>query len=253
MKLEGEQTLLRVYLRNTDKHGWSSASDVVVERAKKKGLAGATVLHGILGLDGAGELLESGRWSVVEHVPVIVEVVDDSRDIGLFLADIEEIVPECLVTLERAHVLVYRQNRAAAERAAMRLEIPGSIVPLSTLPSPEEFPVMKMSEEGQLLRVFCGESDTWEGQPLYRAVVLKAKELGLAGATVLRGPMGFGANSRVHTAKLLDLSTDLPVVIELVDSAEKIKSLLPYLDEAVSEGLITIEAVKVLRYRHNRG
>ncbi len=111
---------------------------------------------------------------------------------------------------------------------------------------------MKMSEEGQLLRVFCGESDTWEGHPLYRAVVLKAKELGLAGATVLRGPMGFGANSRVHTAKLLDLSTDLPVVIELVDSAEKIKSLLPFLDEAVGEGLITIEAVRVLRYRHNR-
>lgn len=112
---------------------------------------------------------------------------------------------------------------------------------------------MKMSEEGQLLRVFCGESDTWEGQPLYRAVVLKAKELGLAGATVLRGPMGFGANSRVHTAKLLDLSTDLPIVIELVDSAEKINGLLPFLDEAVAEGLITIEGVRVLRYRHNRG
>jgi uncharacterized protein len=111
---------------------------------------------------------------------------------------------------------------------------------------------MKMSEEGQLLRVFCGESDTWEGQPLYRAIVLKAKELGMAGATVLRGPMGFGANSRVHTAKLLDVSTDLPVVIELVDSAEKIQRLLPFLDEAVSEGLITIENVRVLHYRHNR-
>ena len=110
---------------------------------------------------------------------------------------------------------------------------------------------MKLSEEGQLLRVFCGESDTWEGHPLYRAVVLKAKELGLAGATVLRGPMGFGANSRVHTAKLLDVSTDLPILIELVDSAEKIQSLLPFLDEAVSEGLITIESVRVLHYRHN--
>ena len=107
---------------------------------------------------------------------------------------------------------------------------------------------MKMSEKGQLLRVFCGESDTWEGQSLARAVVLKAKELGLAGATVLHGSMGFGANSRVHTAKLLDLSTELPVVIELVDSAEKIKGFLPFLDEAVGEGLITIEAVRVLRY-----
>jgi PII-like signaling protein len=81
---------------------------------------------------------------------------------------------------------------------------------------------------------------------------MKAKELGLAGATVLRGPMGFGANSRVHSAGLLDLSTDLPVVVEIVDSAEKVQSLLPFLDEAVAEGLITIESVRVLRYLANR-
>ena len=93
----------------------------------------------------------------------------------------------------------------------------------------------------------------WHGGPLYRAVVLKARELGLAGATVLRGPMGFGANSRVHTANLLELSTDLPVVIEIVDSAEKVQALLPFLDEAVTEGLITIEDVRVLSYRHNEG
>ena len=110
---------------------------------------------------------------------------------------------------------------------------------------------MKLSESGQLLRIFIGESDTWKDEPLYRAIVLKARELGLAGATMLRGPMGFGANSRVHTTKLLELSTDLPIVIEIVDSAEKIQGLLPFLDEAVAEGLITIEAVKVLRYRHN--
>ena len=106
---------------------------------------------------------------------------------------------------------------------------------------------MNLSEEGQLLRVFIGDSDSCEGQPLYRAIVHKAKELGLAGATVLRGPMGFGANSRVHTAKLLDLSTDLPVIVEIVDTAEKIETLLPFLDSVVSEGLITIEAVRVIR------
>jgi uncharacterized protein len=252
MMSEGEQTLLRVCARNTDKHGWSSVDDALVKRAKAKQLAGATVLRGILGLDITGQLLETGNWSLVEHVPLIVEIVDHPHNIGAFLADVDEIVPEGLATLERAHVLVYRQSRAAADKAAMRLAVPGPVTPLSTLPSPEEFPAMKLAEEGQLLRVFCGESDTWEGHSLYRAVVLKAKELGLAGATVLRGPMGFGANSRVHTAKLLDLSTDLPIIIELVDSAEKINSLLPFLDEAVSEGLITIEAVRVLHYRHNR-
>ncbi|MBI3408698.1 MAG: DUF190 domain-containing protein [Planctomycetes bacterium] len=253
MKLEGEQTLLRIYLRNTDKCGWSSATDTLVERAKKRHLAGATVLRGIFGLDCSGRLLETGRWSIVEHVPVIVEVVDHPHNIGPFLADVGEILTEGLATLERAHVLLYRHNRAAAEALAMRLEVPAPIAPYSNLPSPQEFSAMKLSEEGQLLRVFCGESDTWDGQPLYRAIVLKAKELGLAGATVLRGPMGFGANSRVHAAKLLDLSTDLPVVIELVDSSEKIKSLLPFLDDAVQEGLITIEGVRVLRYLANRG
>lgn len=252
MKSEGEQTLLRVYVRNTDKHGWSSVDDALVERAKAKQLAGATVLRGVMGLDSTGRLLESGSWSLVEHVPLIVEIVDHPHNIGAFLADVDEIVPEGLATLERAHVLVYRQNRAAADKAAMRLDVPGPVTPLSTLPSPQEFPAMKLSEQGQLLRVFCGESDVWDGHSLYRAIVLKAKELGLAGATVLRGPMGFGANSRVHTAKLLDLSSDLPVIVELVDSAEKIQTLLPFLDEAVSEGLITIESVRVLHYRHNR-
>ena len=110
---------------------------------------------------------------------------------------------------------------------------------------------MTLSENGQLLRIFIGESDTWEGEALYRAIVLKAKELGMAGATVLHGAMGYGANSRVHTTKLLELSTDLPVVVEIVDTADKIQALLPFLDSAVDEGMITIEAVKVLRYRHD--
>lgn len=110
---------------------------------------------------------------------------------------------------------------------------------------------MHLSENGQLLRIFIGESDTWEGAPLYRAIVLKAKELGLAGATVLHGTMGYGANSRLHTTRLLELSTDLPIVVEIVDTADKVQGLLPFLDAAVAEGTITIEAVKVLRHRHN--
>jgi PII-like signaling protein len=253
MRLEGEQTLLRVYLRNTDKHGWFSApaAETLVERAKAAGLAGATILRGLCGLDAQGRLLESRAWLLVEHVPVIVEFVDSPQAIGRFLSVVEQIVLEGMATLERGHVLLYRQNRDAAAKAAMRLEVPGPVTPFSTLPSAEEFPVMKLSEDGQLLRVFLGESDTWQGEPLYRAIVLKARELGLAGATVLRGPMGFGANSRVHTTRLLELSTDLPIVVEIVDTADKIESLLPFLDETVAEGLITIEAVRVLRYRHS--
>jgi len=108
---------------------------------------------------------------------------------------------------------------------------------------------MQIPEEAVLLRIFIGESDRWKHQPLYEALVLKAREMHLAGATVLRGPMGFGKSSRLHTAKILQLSMDLPVVIEIVDSDEKIQTFLPLLDEMMKGGLVTLEKVKVLHYR----
>jgi uncharacterized protein len=111
---------------------------------------------------------------------------------------------------------------------------------------------MKLPEEGMLLRIFIGESDRHEGKPLYEQIVLKARELNLAGATVTRGVMGFGADSRMHTAKILRLSEDMPMVIELVDTEEKLNLLLPFLDETVEEGLITLEKVRVVKYRHSK-
>lgn len=109
---------------------------------------------------------------------------------------------------------------------------------------------MKLPEEGMLLRVFVGESDQFKDKTLYEQIVLKARELNLAGATVTRGIMGFGAASRVHSAKLLRLSEDLPVIIELVDTEENLKKLMPFLDEAVTEGLVTMERAKIVKYRH---
>jgi uncharacterized protein len=113
--------------------------------------------------------------------------------------------------------------------------------------------MMKIEGEGQLLRIFIGESDHWEGRPLYEAIVLIAREQGLAGATVLRGIEGFGADSRMHTVKVLRLSEDLPIVVEIVDGAERIQAFLPTLDKMVTEGMITLEKVNVLAYRHNQG
>jgi len=108
---------------------------------------------------------------------------------------------------------------------------------------------MKLPEDGFLLRIFVGESDRYDGKPLYEQIVRQAKELGLAGATVLRGVMGFGAQSYLHTAKILRLSEDLPMVIEIVDTKENLDKLQPFLDETVQEGLITLEKVKVIKYR----
>ena len=111
---------------------------------------------------------------------------------------------------------------------------------------------MQMSKQAKLLRIFIGEDDRFEGAPLHEAIVLKAREMHLAGATVLRGPVGFGASSRLHTTKILRLSEDLPVVIEIVDSEEKIDDFLPVLDEMMSSGLVTLERVQVLQYGLNK-
>ena len=108
---------------------------------------------------------------------------------------------------------------------------------------------MTIPTEGQLLRIFVGEADRWEGKPLYEAIVEAARRQGLAGATVWKGFMGFGAHSRMHTAKILRLSEDLPMVIEIVDSADKIRGFLPSLDVMVTEGLVTLERAEVLMYR----
>lgn len=108
---------------------------------------------------------------------------------------------------------------------------------------------MKIPQEGCLLRVFIGESDQHDGRPLYEAIVLKARELHLAGATVLRGIMGYGAGTRLHTAKLLALSEDLPMIVEIVDSRDNIDKLLPFIDEHIEHGLVTLERAEVIWYR----
>jgi len=111
---------------------------------------------------------------------------------------------------------------------------------------------MQLPSNGQLLRIFIGESDKHEGQPLYEWLVIKAKKQGLAGATVLRGLMGFGANSRIHTSKILRLSLDMPIVVEIVDTPEKIKTFLDSIETVVTEGLVTLEKAVVHIYKGGR-
>ena len=112
---------------------------------------------------------------------------------------------------------------------------------------------MMLPREGHLLRIFIGESDRHGGMPLYEWLVRRAREHGLAGATVLRGLEGFGAHSRLHTAKILRLSSDLPIVVEIVDTIDKIESFLPFVDAAVDEGMATLERVEVRFYRSGAG
>ncbi len=112
---------------------------------------------------------------------------------------------------------------------------------------------MILPEKGHLLRIFIGESDKHEGMPLYEWIVQRAREGGLAGATAIRGIEGFGAHSRIHTAKILRLSEDLPVIIEIVDTLEKIENFIPVIDSAITEGLATVEKVNIRFYRSRNG
>jgi len=108
---------------------------------------------------------------------------------------------------------------------------------------------MHFEEDNVLLRIFIGESDMYRGKPVYEQIVLKARELKLSGATVVRGMMGFGAHSHMHSANVLSLSTDLPIVVEIVDKEDRIEKLLPFLDEVLIEGLVTKESIHVYRYQ----
>jgi hypothetical protein len=112
--------------------------------------------------------------------------------------------------------------------------------------------LVKITGRARRLRIYIGESDYYKGMPLYHAIVLKAKELGLAGASVFRGIEGFGANSRIHSARILAISNDLPVLVDIVDSVEYIEKILPFLDEIVKEGLITIEDIEIIKYANNK-
>jgi hypothetical protein len=246
MKIETEQVLCRFQLSNLLRHGMAPLYEWIVEMAHREGLQGATVLKGIFGLRADGSLLEHHTWSVSHELPVIVEVVDEPARIEALLAQVEPVFREGVITLERAHVLLYRAGQRDAVPPLSRRNIIGTAATTAVA----GVRTMKVPETGVLLRIFIGESDRDPDgdRPLYEAIVRKAKEAHLAGATVLRGPMGFGRHSRVHTAKLLELSTDLPVVIEIVDAEERIDAFLPTVDELVTEGLVTLEAVRIVRY-----
>lgn len=112
---------------------------------------------------------------------------------------------------------------------------------------------MKLEGEQKLLRIFIGEQDKWEGVPLYEAIVNEARSLGMAGATVIKGALGYGCKAHIHTAKLLELSYDLPLIVEIVDTEDKVNKLLPKLDAMVKEGLVTMEKVHVVIYRAEQG
>jgi uncharacterized protein len=248
VKLEAEQVLCRIHVSSLARHGSEPLYEWIVETARREDLQGATVLAGIMGLQADGTIVREQAGSVAPEVPVVVEVVDGPRHVEKLLAQVEPAMRQGTITLERAHVALYRSGEkgSKARDVAPRYDVVATQEASAAL----EVKTMKIPEEGVLLRVFIGESDREKGRdrPLYEAIVERARQAHLAGATVLRGPMGFGRHSRMHAARLLELSSDLPIVIEIVDAEEKINAFIPVVDELVTEGLVTLEAVRVLKY-----
>ena len=245
--MDGEKVLLRLYLRTGDRHLLTPRYERIIQEARRRNLAGLTALRGIMGFGHRGVIMPS-PMRLISDSPVIIECVDDGKKLLAFMRDIaDKLLHHGLTTIERAAVVMYRP-REHTVRGQTRLL--GQVKPLSTLPAIEGVLPMHTNSDGVLLRIFIGESDVYENKLLHEAILNKARQLGLSGATVLQGVMGFGANSVVHTDRILAMSSDLPIVIELVDSREKIELLLPHLDAMVTEGMITMEEVKVIAYRH---
>lgn len=245
MRTDAEQVLCRFSVSSLARHGLSPLFEWLVHSARSQGLQGATVLRGFHGLRAGGTVLAERPWALAQDLPVIVEVVDEAPRIASWLERVAPALAGAIVTLERARVLIYRSGEDGWRPPATP-----SVVATQHDSVAGEVRTMQVPENGALLRIFIGESDRepGTGRPLYEAIVLRAREAHLAGATVLKGPMGFGRHSRVHAAKVLELSADLPIVIEIVDAEEKIAAFLPVVDGLVGEGLVTIEAVRVLKY-----
>ena len=240
-----EHVLLRAHLAKADRPPHLPTYQRLVRAAHEAGLMGGTVLEGIAG---TGHHLPEHRsfWSLGSPpVPVVVEVLDTADRIAAFVrGPMDPIMAGGLVTLERAAVV--RPATAAAP-------LPARIAPRSTLPTPRDLQTgshMSVQENGIMLRLFLGSADRFDDQSLSDAIVRKVRELGLAGATVLRGTEGFGAHSVVHKADVLAMSSDLPVVVEIVDVEAKITAALPQLEPMVQGGMVTMEYVAILVYRH---
>ncbi|HTW28203.1 MAG TPA: DUF190 domain-containing protein [Acetobacteraceae bacterium] len=244
MRVPKEAVLLRVFVTESDRIRGQCVHEVVVRKALEIGMKGATVLPAPAGYGHSRRLRSELNIDAGPHLPMVVEIVDTEDRIERFLPEIDGIIETGLVTLEKLRAIFLQAERRAENGPAT----PAPIVLRG------EGLDMEVPHEAALLRIFTSVSDRWGTGSLYLAIVEKARECGLAGATVLRGPLGFGHAGRLHRSHLFPVTQDLPVVIEIVDSEERIEAFLPIVDTMMESGLVTIERARVIRYgRHRLG
>jgi PII-like signaling protein len=239
-------TLLRIFIGEADRIGVHSLYWTILTTAHKAGLAGGTVLHGPMGYGQTRFVNNEFNVDAPGNLPTVVEIIDAEAKIEGFLPRLDPLIGSGLVTLEAVRMArIGRQTKGAS---GLRLS---SQAPLASGQMKED-EHMEVPHEAVLLRIFTGSDDRYGvEEPLYLAIVMKAREMHLAGATVLKGPIGYGHSTRFHQAHLL-ATDERPVVIEICDSEEKINAFLPALDEMMESGLVTLEKARVIQYGRKR-
>ena len=233
MLTRGRAKKLVVYVNSKQHYRGEPVHEAVVRFLRGHGCAGATVTRAVAGYGQSGKVHEAHLFSLTEDVPMRIEAVDSEEKIGALLPWIYEMVDRGLIEVQDTEVIKFTKQQPEAEgEHAMKHE--------------------KLEGQAKMLRIYIGEDDRWEGEPLHEAIVRKLRMMDIAGATVYRGLMGYGAQQRLHRPGWLGLSTDLPVMISVIDTEEKIRGVLPALDEMVDEGLIALSDVEIIKYTHSR-
>ena len=232
MLQKGPAKKLVVYVNTLQHYKSQPVYEAIVEFAHHHGCAGATVTKAVSGYGRSGKVHEAHLFSITEDVPMRVEVVDSEQKIYALLPFIYEMVDKGLIEVQDTEVIKHTTHKVQAkETHVMKHE--------------------KLKGSAKLLRIYIGEDDRWEDEPLHEAIVKKLRMMDIAGATVYRGLIGYGAQNRVHRSGFLGLSKDLPIMLSVIDTEEKIRGVLPALDEMVDEGLIALSDVEIIKYTHS--
>jgi PII-like signaling protein len=250
MMVPEKATMVRMYCKASEKSAGGPAYRAAVEAARRLKLAGASVFPVEAGYGSHRKLHDLASEYSSFDIPIVVEFVDSAERIQLLTAELESIVSEGLVVL--SPVEVFRGSDASAPADGDRMASPeGRISEMSRRSAAEDSSDMKIDGDAKRMTVYIGSADTVNGRNLAVAIVEHCRAMGMAGATICRGVMGFGKRSVIHKAHLLGLSDDLPERVEIIDRAEEIERLLPVLDGMVKGGLIVVEDVHVIRYLHD--
>jgi PII-like signaling protein len=227
----GPAKKLVVYIRETDKYQGVPAYEALIDWLKKHGVSGATATRAVGGFGAESSYHRPSALHLTENLPVRIEVVETASKISSILPFVYDMVGgNGLIEILDTQVVAYPRKREAEPR-----------------PSHEH---IKLEGRAEMLRIYVDEDDEWEGEPLYEAIVKTLRMMDMAGATVYRGIMGYGAQQRVHKSGFLGISGNLPVMITIVDTEEKIGRAIVALDDMVDEGLVVLSGVDVIKYTH---